>query len=326
MQQFTLKKADFEGFVAKVMEKSDFIAPVIGNPDKSNSKSLFKKINSASEIVLDKKSYFPVKGFFFDPEETLFEFNGNKIIDPKISMKQKVFFGVRRCDLNGIMHQDTVFLEESEDPFYKARRCSSILIGYHCKKGDDYCFCQSFDLADFFDLMFYDKGDDYAVEVGSEKGQDFIKKFTDFFSEAENTITDEDKKTANKIKLNNTDIRDKYDSEDWKKGADKCISCGACNFLCPNCHCFTIEDDVNFDLKTGRRIRKPASCQLKHFTRVAGDHIFRDEKTARFKHRIYHQIQYFKDRHDVIFCTGCGRCIEGCPAKIDWVEIINEMK
>ena len=130
----------------------------------------------------------------------------------------------------------------------------------------------------------------------------------------------------NKKKLKTTDIKDKYDSKDWEKGADKCLACGACNFLCPNCHCFTIEDDINFDLKTGERIRKPASCQLKHFTRVAGDHIFRDNKLARFKHRIYHQIQYFKDRHDIVFCTGCGRCIEGCPARIDWVDdIINKM-
>jgi Fe-S oxidoreductase len=174
--------------------------------------------------------------------------------------------------------------------------------------------------------MFYDKGDIYAIEVGSEKGQKLVKKFKNLFKEEENIITEEDKKIINKKQLNTLDIKDKYDSEDWKKGADKCLACGACNFSCPNCHCFTIEDDVNFDLKTGKRVRKPASCQLRHFTRVAGDHVFRNEKVARFKHRIYHQIQYFKDRHDVVFCTGCGRCIEACPARIDWVDIINELK
>lgn len=325
MQQYILKKSDFKKFTTKVMETSDFIAPVMGNSQKTHAKSIFKKISDPKEISLDKKSYFPVKSFFFDPEETLFEFNGNKIINPKLKIKQKVFFGLRKCDLNGIMHQDIVFLDENADPFYKARRDSSLLIGYHCKEGDDFCFCNSFELKDFFDLMFYEKKDSYAIEVGSDKGQNFIKKFSNFFKKCDNVITEEDKIIINKIKLNTTDIKDNYDNKDWKKGADKCISCGACNFLCPNCHCFTIEDDVNFDLKTGKRIRKPASCQLKHFTRVAGDHVFRDEKLARFKHRIYHQIQYFKDRHDVIFCTGCGRCIEGCPAKIDWVNIINEM-
>lgn len=325
MYHYILKKGDFKNFFNKIVESSDFIAPVQSDKSKQTSKSFFKKINSPDEIFLDKKTYYPVKSFFFNPEETLFEFDGNKIIDPKIPLKQKVFFGLRRCDLNSILHQDIVFLEENEDPFYKARRDASILIGYHCKKGDDYCFCNSFDLKEFHDLMFYDKGDFYCIEVGSNKGQKFISQFLSLFEETEDLITKGDKLTINKFKLKNLDIKDNYDSKDWKKGSDKCIACGACNFLCPNCHCFTIEDDVNFDLKTGKRTRKPASCQLRHFTRVAGDHIFRNEKNARFKHRIYHQIQYFKDRHDVVFCTGCGRCIEGCPARIDWVKIINEM-
>jgi ferredoxin len=161
---------------------------------------------------------------------------------------------------------------------------------------------------------------------GSKKGEALIRQYKSLFKIAKDEITSQDKKIINKKKLNTLDIKDSYHSDDWKKGADKCLACGACNFLCPNCHCFSIEDEVDFDLKTGKRVRKPASCQLRHFTRVAGDHVFRDSKLSRFKHRIYHQIEYFKERHDVVFCTGCGRCIEACPAKIDWVEIINDMK
>ena len=326
MEEYSLKKENFDNFAAKVIEDNDFIAPVEENIEKKPAKSFFKVISDPKEIFLDKKTYNPVKGFFFDPEETMFEFDGDKIIDPKITLKSRVFFGLRRCDLNGIYHQDIVFLNENTDPFYKVRRDASILIGYHCKEGDDYCFCNSFELKDFFDLMFYDKGDFYAIEVGSEKGKKFADKYADFLEKANGQISDEDRKIINKKKLDSIDIKKDYNNDKWKEGADKCIACGACNFLCPNCHCFTIKDDINFDLKTGKRVRVPASCQLRHFTRVAGDHVFRNEKLARFKHRIYHQIQYFKDRHDVVFCTGCGRCIEGCPARIDWVKIINEMK
>ncbi len=326
MVQFTIDKGDFEGFLRKVIEKYDLIGPVEGDKSKLRRKSLFRKIVSPDELFLEKKTYFPVKGYFFDPKETLFEFDGDKIIDPKIELKKKVFFGLRRCDLNGIMHQDMVFLDENEDPFYKARRDASFLIGLHCNEGDDYCFCNSVELKDFFDLMFYDKGKEYAVEVGTKKGEEFIKKFSGVFKKKDKIITEEDRKIRNKKKLDTLDIKDNYDDDSWKKGSDLCVGCGACTLLCPNCHCFTIEDEVNFDLKTGKRVRKPASCQLRHFTRVAGDHVFRNEKLARFKHRIYHQIQYFKDRHEEVFCTGCGRCIEGCPARIDWVKIINEMK
>ena len=65
---------------------------------------------------------------------------------------------------------------------------------------------------------------------------------------------------------------------------------------------------------------------LPEFTRVAGDHVFRKDREGRFKHRIYHQLDYYKDKYGEFLCTGCGRCIEGCPTRIDFVPIINEMK
>ena len=315
--QYTLQKEVFSNFVDSVKKNHEFIAPVLKN------RSSFKKIESSEEIYFKENTYFPVKGYFFKDREVLLEFDGNKITENKLKPNKKVIFGIRRCDLNGILHQEIVFVEEHPDPYFMARRSATILIGLHCKEGTKYCFCNSFELKDYFDLMFYDKGDFYAIEVGTPKGEDFIKAFKKFFKEEKNIITQEDKKIKNKMSLKYLNIARHYDNEKWKKGSDKCISCGACNFLCPNCHCFSIEDEVDFSLKKGKRIRTPASCQLRHFTRVAGDHVFRDAKLARFKHRIYHQMQYFKDRHDINFCTGCGRCIEGCPAKIDWVKIIN---
>ena len=325
MREYIVKKEVFSRFLNKVMKNNDLVAPVEGSKEKKVKKSYFKKIDSPDEIYLEKKTYYPVKGFFFDRNEIIFNFKGNKIIEPEIRLRPMVFFGLRKCDLNSIWHQDIVFLDENADPFYKARRDSSLLIGLHCNEGDDYCFCNSFELKNFFDIMFYDKGDFYGVELGSEKGEKFVSKFVEFFVRADNVITEEDRKTINKKSLKNSDIKDFYNKDEWKQGADKCVSCGACNFLCPNCHCFDFEDSVDFSLKTGKRIRRPASCQLRSFTRVAGDHIFRISRLSRFKHRIYHQIQYFKDRHNVIFCTGCGRCIEGCPVRIDWVDIINKM-
>ncbi len=324
--QYTLKKSRLQSLIEEINKNGEFIGPTKGSNEKNIKKSLFSKITNTEQIYLKTKTYYPVKTFFFKPDEVLLKFDGNNIINPEIKLKPQVFFGLRKCDLNSIWHQDIVFLEENPDPFYKRRRDNSLLIGYHCKKGDDYCFCNSFELTDFFDLMFFEKGDSYAIEVGSKKGLEFIEKNKSFFKSGKNLITDADRVTKNKKELKTTDIKDLYNNKDWEKGADKCLSCGACNFICGNCHCFEIDDNINFDLKTGERVRKPASCQLRNFTRVAGEHVFRISKLARFKHRIYHQIQYFKERHHVTFCTGCGRCIEGCPARIDWIKIINEMK
>jgi len=325
MQQFALKKTDFEKFFNDTIKNYEFISTVKENKSKNINRPYFKKITDQNDIYLKKKSYFPVKNFFFHKDETIFEFDKDKLKETIPKVDPTVYFGLRRCDLNGIWHQDIVFLGENADPYYKARRDASLLIGYHCKEGDDYCFCNSFPLTDFFDLMFYEKEDYYGIEIGSKKGEEFIRS-SKLFKEKKGFITENDKKIKNSKKLNTLEMKKHYHDKIWKKGSDKCVSCGACNFLCPNCHCFDFKDEVDFSLTKGKRVRNPASCQLRSFTRVAGDHIFRDSRLARFKHRIYHQIQYFKDRHNVIFCTGCGRCIEGCPNKIDWVDIINKIR
>lgn len=325
-EQYILKKEAFADFVKLVSKSYEFIAPTKKDSEKTASESRFAKISAVDDIYLGSLSYFPAKHLFFAKEETLLFFDSGGISLPEIRISPRVIFGLRRCDLNSIMHQDMVFLDKSLDPYYKVRRDASVLIGLHCKEGDKYCFCNSFQLQDFYDIMFFDKGGFYAVEAGSQKGSNFINRFSALFAPSRNVISPEDRKTINSKALQSQDIKGIYSSKEWDLLASLCVTCGSCNHLCPNCHCFYIKDDVNNDLKSGKRVRLPSSCLQRRFTRVAGNHIFRLDKVARFKHRIYHQIEYFRDRHNVQFCTGCARCIRGCPARIDWVEKINHLK
>lgn len=325
--QYSFKKEAFEHFVQEIQNTKDFIAPIAGDQTKKVQRSHFAPIKNSSDIKLDAiPTFFPAKEYFFAKREVLFDYNGNTIKNPELHIKPFVIFGLRKCDLTGIKHQDHVFLDEHEDPFYKARREASTLIGLHCKEGDEYCFCNSVGLQEYGDVIFYDKGGTYAVETLTDKGEAFVHEYKTFFTEAHDSINEEDRKIENTFHLNSTDIKDLFKHTGWDELSKTCVSCGACNFLCPNCHCFTIKDETNMDLQSGQRVRVPASCQLRSFTRVAGDFVFRNERSERFKHRIYHQIEYYRDRHGEIFCTGCGRCIRGCPVKIDWVSKINEMK
>jgi sulfhydrogenase subunit beta (sulfur reductase) len=328
-EQYQLQKEVFADFVHAVMKSHDFIAPVSVDDNKLYSRSTYKKIVSPDQIDLAHNTRFPLKYFFFDKKEILFSYDENKVQDPVLKIKPRVFFGVRYCDLNGVYHQDMVFLDKNPDPFYKKRRDASILIGLHCEEGDKYCFCNSVELKyDFHDLLFFDKGDYYIIEVGSKKGKILLKHkaIEKMLKKVRNKISNEDREIINHKHLKSTDIKDIYKYKDWEQLAETCLSCGACNILCPNCHCFTIKDEPSIDLKSGKRIRVPAACQLRSFTRVAGDHIFRETRVSRYKHRIYHQIVHFKERHGVQFCTGCGRCIRECPTRIDWVKFINKHK
>ncbi len=317
-----LKKKGLSEFLDQLKRYYELIAPV------KNDLARFEKIEDVKDICLEKNSYFPLKEYFFKKEETLFSFDGKKIIAPKLNVPERVFFGIRRCDLNAIMKQDKVFIKDAKDPYYTAAREKSFLLGYHCNNAlSPYCFCGSMDLADFYDLMFYDRKKFLLAESGSEKGDFLIKKFSKFFSKTNIKINDKEKIIHRTNRLEKKDISGLYNNPDWKRGVDICLSCGACTALCPTCYCFEIYDNVRIDnIDKGERKRKWSSCQLQDFTRVAGNHVFRKEREERFKHRIYHQLQYFKEKYGMQMCVGCGRCIEGCPTRIDFVKIINEMK
>lgn len=321
METYKQDKASWKQFLTAIQNQYELIAPV------KKSLPKYATITHPDEIYLEKNTYFPLKKYFFTQRDVLFRFHKHNITVPKQKTPPRVFFGVRMCDLNAVKHQDLVFIHDSQDPYYSERRKNSYLLGYHCNEAPSkWCFCESLDLVDFFDLMFYDKGDHFLVEVGSEKGKYLLNQFKRFFTKSNRLITQAEKKIPGADRLETKDIGPLYDHPDWQKGVDLCLSCSACTALCPTCYCFDIHDEVTTaDPEKGERIRQWSSCQVQEFTRVAGNHVFREKREERFKHRIYHQLDYFKEKYGVNLCVGCGRCIEGCPTRIDFVDIINKM-
>ncbi len=322
MTCFELRKRDLGRLIEHLSRSCEVLAPV-----KRDGVVNFEAVSADSQISLNEHSYLPLKRLFFRPSETLMEFKKDKLTVPKKKRAQRIIIGAKRCDLNSIKRQDIMFTFDSKDPYYMAERERTLLIGYQCKRAyDEYCFCGSMDLEDCQDIMIYDRGPVMLLETTSKKGDAFIRKHGKFFKSTDQAPKESERVIKGSDRLKNTDISSLYDNPKWKRGVDLCLSCAACVLLCPSCYCFTIDDENEMDLVSGKRTRTHASCQLKSFTRVAGDHVFRDTREARFKHRIYHQLQWFKERHGTNLCTGCGRCIRYCPTRIDFVEMINGMK
>ena len=62
----------------------------------------------------------------------------------------------------------------------------------------------------------------------------------------------------------------------WEEYNSRCISCGRCNFVCPTCTCFTMQDlFYSENGKVGERRRIWASCMVDGFTDVAGGGSYR---------------------------------------------------
>ncbi|MEW5723711.1 MAG: 4Fe-4S dicluster domain-containing protein, partial [Thermodesulfobacteriota bacterium] len=52
----------------------------------------------------------------------------------------------------------------------------------------------------------------------------------------------------------------------------------------------------------------------------------REEKSARYKHRLYDKFLYDPQRYGTIFCVGCGRCAEFCPSHINILEVLGKLE
>jgi ferredoxin len=180
-------------------------------------------------------------------------------------------------------------------------------------------------LSSGFDLLLTDAGNSYYVEAGSKFGKKLLS------NRLFETVSKKPKieKLKNKRKFYSKNIEKKilniFDHKDWKEIAKRCLSCGACTVACPTCYCFSVVDEPNFDGSSGKRKRIWDSCMLLEFSRIAGDLIFRRDRTDRCKQFVFHKLSYFKEEYGVQLCVGCGRCVEICPTKIDFFKEVERM-
>ena len=77
---------------------------------------------------------------------------------------------------------------------------------------------------------------------------------------------------------------------------EKCIGCGRCNFVCPTCTCYTMQDVFYTDNgKVGERRRVGASCMVDGYTNVAGGGQYRRSKGERMRFKVLHKIYDFNE-------------------------------
>jgi ferredoxin len=67
------------------------------------------------------------------------------------------------------------------------------------------------------------------------------------------------------------------------------------------------------------------SCAFSVFTVHASGHNPRPRQWNRYRQRIYHKFIYYPDKFGRILCTGCGRCVEACPAGLDLIEVLADL-
>lgn len=281
----------------------------------------------------------PPKKYFLPADEELMSFRtaDNEVVSEFRELRPRVLFGLHPCDVNGLMLMDNIFLQGYEDPYYKARRESTLIVGVSCQPQEE-CFCHAWGTDEVhwgFDIFLTDLEDRYFVSVRSVRGAELLDRTVETRT-ATALDTEDFQRRTREFKASFAEQPDtsqlpllldaKYDDPIWEELGDRCLSCGACSMVCPTCYCFDVQDRLDPTTETGSRHRVWDSCLFSDFAAVAHGHNFRETKAARVKNRYYHKQWGYLSKFERVLCVGCGRCERACKADINPRVVIRALQ
>lgn len=326
---YKMIKSDANSLLSTLSKEYLIYAPKVFKKDGCFSDTdviRYGEISTLDEIVFDKKSDYSFKEILLPINQTLFYFTEDEIKVSDAPKKGAIVF-VRSCDLNALKRMDQIYLNNGpEDFYYKRLRENTKFILMGCSETFDNCFCVNMKTNTTTEYDAYMKvQDDFTlINCKWDKLEDLIKqeKFK------EEVVTPEFV-TENKVKVNIPDNLGAkvFDSKMWDEYTSRCIGCGRCNFVCPTCTCFTMQDIFYKDNgKAGERRRVWASCQVDGYTDMAGGITFRKPQGQRMRFKVMHKVYDYKKRFGYHMCVGCGRCDDVCPEYISFSNCINKLE
>ncbi len=311
-------------------------------PKMSGIHYVYNRYDSSAKVPIEFnniRTCTPAKEFLFPLRELA-------AVYPQPSEPRKIepfaVFGLKQCDLRSIEILDKVFAEiEFEDVFYMARRDKMFIISSDCTDPANSCFCKVLGGKPFaqigFDLNVSQMKEQFIIETGSKKGEDFIERHCELFSKTTDAMLAERDKiraeTQNELERINSDlefdrpaneiVENSYDSVVYDQEAKTCVECQACTRVCPTCHCFYLYDTKQEDYFA--KMKMWDSCMRISYAEVAGGANPRKALGDRLRHRFMHKFSYFLERYGLDMCVGCGRCVDAEAGEVDIRMVLKKL-
>lgn len=322
---YRIEQAELNAWLDDLSREAELIAP-----REAEGLTLYRPVSSSAEIAWGgERPLLSLKEFFFPPTERLLlieKFGREVKLTETLPEERRVIFGARSCDARGLQTLDALFIRhQPSDPYYARRRENAVIIGLACRETGASCFCDSVggapDDPSGMDLQLTETGHGYALRVLTPKGQALVERLALPPFEGELPAPPRNQPAD----IPPAEVWRAHFSDDyWKKLSQRCLSCRVCAYACPTCRCFAARDEALSANGDFERIRCWDSCTGANYRRIAGGHVARASKEERLRNRFLCKFDYYAKQYDTggqPACSGCGRCVDLCPAGIDVVEV-----
>ena len=326
---FVYSKEEFNKVIEALKENYKIYAPVLKVGEgrfRDTDVIRYDYIDRIEDAELETRSDFSFKEILIPLSETMFFFTEDEIREAGYDPTPVIVL-MRSCDIHAVKRLDQMYTGNgpNNDWFYERLRdrVKFALIG--CGKACPNSFCVD---------MGSNKTDEYAFSIDIVDGKVYTgvkdPELKAAFEGAGGEAKDVEPRfvTESEFKVTRPEEvpLELFKDGMWDEYTKRCVNCGRCNFVCPTCTCFTIQDVFYTDNgRVGERRRVNASCMVDGYTDVAGGLQHRKTNGERMRFKVLHKVYDFRKRFGYDMCVGCGRCDTVCPEYISFANCINKL-